>query len=86
MKIAENNVKCGEIIILDHKLYLKTTNCSSNFVRMPVEILSKDFFPRVGFLNKNLVALGSAREGMVTGHGDTCINILLHKFFIFQKL
>ena len=32
MKIVENNAKCGEIIIFDHKIYLKTANFLSNFV------------------------------------------------------
>ena len=31
-EIVENNVKCSEIIIFDHKFYLKTTDCPSNFV------------------------------------------------------
>ena len=35
-------MKCGEIIIFDHKFYLKTINIPSNFVPA-VEILSKDF-------------------------------------------
>ena len=30
MKIAESNVKCGEIIIFDRKLYLKVTKFPSN--------------------------------------------------------
>ena len=51
MKIVENNVKCGEIIIFDHQIYSKTTNFPSNFVST-VGILSKNVLPGVGFLKE----------------------------------
>ena len=67
--MADNNVKCGEIIIFYRKFYQKFTKFSSHFVPA-VEILSRKCVPGGGwnFLTKNLVALGVARgEGMVTG-------------------
>ena len=59
MEIVENNVKCGEIKISDHKFYQKTANFLSNFVPR-VEILLKNFVAGLGFLNENLVAPRSA--------------------------
>ena len=69
MKIIENDVKCGEIIILskNYKSSFKFCPCSGD--------LSQKFVLGVGFLNNNLMAHGSAR-GMVTGQGDTCIMYL----------
>ena len=46
-KNGENSVKCGEIIIFDHKFYLKTANFPSNFV--PAVGICKKFFPGWGF-------------------------------------
>ena len=72
MKIVQNNVKCGEVIIFDHKFYLKTAKFLPNFVPM-VRILSKKFVPRVQFFNKKYSGLGG---GMVTSQDDTCITCL----------
>ena len=47
MKTVEDNVKCGEVIYLTIKFYLKNANFSANFVPM-VGILSKYVVPRAG--------------------------------------
>ena len=58
--MAENNVKCGEVIIFAHKFYIKKVS----FKCFPaVEILSKTVCPGVGFLHEKLVTEGSARGG-----------------------
>ena len=75
MKIGENNVKCGKIIIIDHKFYLKTTNCPSNFLPT-VGILSKKFVLGLGFLNQKCSGPGISRGGVATGQGDTCITAI----------
>ena len=59
MKIEENNVKCGEIIIFDHKFY-QSTKFPPNFVAM-VRILSKKLVPGVGFPKEKF------SRGMVIG-------------------
>ena len=70
MKIAEDSVKCGEIITSDHKFYSKTTIFPSYFVSA-VGILSKNFVMGVGFLKDKFSGPGRG----VTGQGDTCIII-----------
>ena len=60
MTIAENNVKCGKIIIFDHKFYYIATKFPSNFVP-GIRILSKKISSGQRISNKNLVARGSAR-------------------------
>ena len=59
MKSVENNVKCGEIRIFDHKFYKKTVNFLSTFVPV-VGILLQNFVAGLGFLNENLVPPRSA--------------------------
>ena len=57
MKIAENNVKYGVIVIFYHKFYPKTTNILSNFD----PAVRKKFVPGVGFLNEKYSGPGSVR-------------------------
>ena len=72
MKIVENNVKCGEIIIFNHKFYLRTTSSTLNFVSA-VGILSKKFCPGSGSLNENFSSPRVSPVGMVTSQGDIYI-------------
>ena len=80
MKIVENNVKCGEIITLDHKFYFKKKHkisfrvcpCSGDFV--------KNFVLRVGFLNEQFSGPWVSPRETVTGKGDTCIMVSKNVF------
>ena len=58
-------------MISDNKFYLKTTKFPSNFVPT-MWILSKNFVPGVGFMNKKFSGPGVSL-GCVTGQGNTCI-------------
>ena len=53
MKIVESSVKCGGIILFDHKFIKKTTKFPSNFVPV-VGVLSKEFVPWVGFCERKM--------------------------------
>ena len=74
MKIVENNLKCGEIIIFDHKFYQKTANFPSNFVP---KILSTKICPGDGaFERKILSSQGQpGGGGIVTSQSDTCVTV-----------
>ena len=63
MKTVVISAKCGEVIIFDLQISLKTTNFPSKYV-----------VPRVVPLNEKFSSLMvSSGGGMVTSEGDTCI-------------
>ena len=60
MKIAEKNVKCGEIMIFNHTFYVKKCVVSFKPFVPTVGMLSTNFMLLVGFLDINLMVQGSA--------------------------
>ena len=73
MKIVENNFKCDEITIIDHKFYLKITKFSSNFVAA-VGLFFEKIVLEIEYLNGMFSGPGVSLGGLLP------LKVILHYF------
>ena len=77
MKIVENNVKRGEIIIFDYKVSFKFCPCDEEFF--------KKLCPGSGVFERKIQWSGGQPGGIVTGQGDTFISSPLFPVALYES-
>ena len=84
MKVAENNVKYGEIMIFDHKIYFKKCKVSINLCPHGGDLVN-EFCPRGWIFEQKFIGPGFRPLGIVTSQGGTCRTLSLRWSVNFES-